>query len=78
MLAWPAVIVLAGCGGSAKPSAPAGPSPVARDVAPASQLCEPGEGASLYQAQVCLQRRLLAVVSGAGGPAAALPVVDTR
>ena len=71
-----AVLVVAGCGGTAKPPAAVPGSSVSDEVAAASRLCEPGEGTSLDQTQVCLERRLLAAVSGAGGAAAALPQVD--
>jgi hypothetical protein len=40
------------------------------------RICDPGEGSSLARARECYQRRLLAVVSAAGAPAAELPKVD--
>jgi hypothetical protein len=49
---------------------------VQEEVAAAVQLCDSGEGASIDKTRVCLQRRLLAIVSDGEAPAAELPLID--
>jgi len=71
-----ALLALAGCGGSAPAPTSAPPSTVEQDVDAAVRLCDPGEGAPLDRAQVCLERRLLAAVSNADSVSPALPLVD--
>ena len=72
-----ALLALAGCGGTAKTAPPAlDASAIQRDVDAAVELCDPGEGAPLDRAQVCLERRLLTMVSDSGSVSTALPVVD--
>src|SRR5438874_6546 len=68
-----AVCLAAGCGGGHSPA----PQGVGREVAAAVRLCDPGEGGSLEMARVCMQRRLLAIVSSGGATASELPLIDS-
>jgi hypothetical protein len=69
-----AALILSGCGASQRPAAKA--PGVSGGIQAAIRVCDPGEGSSLARARECYQRRLLAVVSAAGAPAAELPKVD--
>jgi len=69
-----AALVVSACGASEKPAAKA--PGVAGGIQAVIRVCDPGEGSSLARARECYQRRLLAVVSAAGAPAAELPKVD--
>jgi hypothetical protein len=67
-------LTLSACGAS-RPHTVAAPG-VKEGIEAAVRICDPGEGSSLARARECYQRRLLAVVSAAGAPAAELPKVD--
>ena len=69
-----AALVVSACGASQRPAAKA--PGVAGGIQAVIRVCDPGEGSSLARARECYQRRLLAVVSAAGAPAAELPKVD--
>ncbi len=67
--------VFSACGGRSAPAPRA--ATVDRDVAAAVRLCDSGEGNSLIRTGVCLQRRLLLIVSTTTDTATELPLIDT-
>jgi hypothetical protein len=69
-----AALLLTACGASQRPAAKA--PGLEAGIQAAIRICDPGEGSSLARARECYQRRLLAVVSAAGAPAAELPKID--
>ena len=72
-----ATSLFAGCGGRTHQASPAPPPSVESSVASAVRLCDPGERGSIDRTRVCLERRLLAIVTAGGPTTSGVPRIDT-